>query len=161
MEEAVQLVTERFGPIALSSPHFTFEHTRYYARTMGEGLQKQFLVCAGLQSAEMLVEAKIRANQIEAEVAARGRWPVERPLNLDPGYLESGKLVLASTKDHAHRIYLGQGIFAEVTLHFRDNHWRTWPWTYADYATDQARDFFLSARRYYRSLLVPPQTRSR
>lgn len=80
--------------------------------------------------------------------------PVARPLNLDPGYLTEAKLVLASTKDHAHRIYLSQGIYAEVTLSFRRGHWRHHDWTYPDYRRADYHAFFTQCRDYFRRCVL-------
>lgn len=75
-----------------------------------------------------------------------GRHAESRPLNLDPGYLTPAKLVLASTKDHAHRIYLRDGIFAEVTLVYRKGKWQPLEWTYPDYRRDDYQQFFTRCR---------------
>jgi hypothetical protein len=74
--------------------------------------------------------------------------PDERPLNLDPGYITLAKLVLASTKDHAHRIYLSQGIYAEITLNYRAGSWQPLPWTYPDYRRSDFQEFFTNCREY-------------
>ena len=79
-----------------------------------------------------------------------GPYPEPRPLNLDPGVLELGKFLLATTKDQAHRIYLRDGIFAEVTLRFQDGAFVPWEWTYADYRLPEVRAFLGEARDYYR-----------
>ena len=71
-----------------------------------------------------------------------------RPLNLDPGYITPAKLVLASTKDHAHRIYLRDGIYAEVTLSFRGRKWQPLEWTYPDYRRDDYQRFFTECREW-------------
>jgi hypothetical protein len=75
---------------------------------------------------------------------------VPRPLNLDPGYLGLGKLVLASTKDHAHRLYLSRGIYAEVTLNYQDRGWRHHDWTFPDYRRADYQQFFSQCRDYLR-----------
>ena len=75
---------------------------------------------------------------------------LERPLNLDPGYITDSKLVLASTKNHAHRIYLAEGIFAEITLRFQGGQWRPWEWTYPDYRRADFQQFFTDCRNYLR-----------
>ena len=80
-----------------------------------------------------LPQIKLQANDWEAEYTGLGRHPESRPLNLDPGYVTSAKLVLASTKDHAHRIYLSRGIFAEVTLYYKDRHWQHREFTFPNY----------------------------
>ncbi|MFV2066918.1 MAG: DUF4416 family protein [Pirellulales bacterium] len=149
-------VAERaWGPIALSSPVFDFEETDYYQTAMGGGLKKTFLVFQRLIDPARLAEIKCRTNAWEDEYREMGREngrsrQVERPLNLDPGYLTEAKLVLASTKDHAHRIYLSQGIYAEVTLRFRAGDWQPWEWTYPDYRRTDYQRFFTECRDYLR-----------
>jgi hypothetical protein len=77
--------------------------------------------------------------------------PESRPLNLDPGYLTEAKLVLASTKDRDHRVYLDRGIYAEVTLHYqRGRGWQPRPWTYPDYRSEPYLQFFTRCRQYLR-----------
>jgi hypothetical protein len=120
---------------------------------MGPGLRKQFLVFSRLVDPDSLAEAKLGSNALEEEFAALGIFPEPRPLNLDPGHLSLGKFLLATTKDQAHRIYLGQGIFAEVTLRFQDGFFEPWPWTYADYREPAACAFLGQAREYYRNRL--------
>ena len=61
------------------------------------------------------------------------------------------KLVLATTKDHAHRIYLGHGIYAEVTLQYAHGGWQTMPWTYPDYARPEYHAFFVQVRERFRA----------
>jgi hypothetical protein len=73
-----------------------------------------------------------------------------RPVNIDPGYITAAKLVLASTKDHAHRIYLGQGIFAEITLMYRHGRWEAHEWTFPDYRRGDYHAFFTQARLLYK-----------
>ena len=74
--------------------------------------------------------------------------PEPRPLNLDPGYITAAKLVLASTKDHAHRIYLQDGIYAEVTLAYRHRAWQPLEWTYPDYRRADFQEFFTRCREF-------------
>ena len=85
----------------------------------------------------------------EEEYATTTEWPESRPLNLDPGYVTDAKLVLASTKNHAHRIYLDSGIYAEVTLYYQGRQWKHWNWTYPDYRRSDYYEFFTSCREYY------------
>src|SRR5262245_39719568 len=92
-----------WGPMALTSPAFEFNETDYYQATMGDGLKKQFFAFERLIDPARLVDYKLQANAWEAEYTAIGKHEEQRPLNLDPGYITLAKLVLASTKDHAHR----------------------------------------------------------
>ena len=102
-----------------------------------------------------LAEIKRQTNEWEAEYAALGRHPEPRPLNLDPGYITPAKLVLASTKDHAHRIYLRDGIYAEVTLAYRQRQWQPLEWTYPDYRRDDYQRFFSECRNWLLNCGMP------
>ncbi len=137
-----------WGPVALESPPLEFGQTHYYDATMGPGLRKVFFAFAGLADPADLAEWKLSTNAWEAEYAAAWRHPERRPLNLDPGYLTLGKLVLASTKDYAHRIYLRRGIFAEITLYWRHGRWEHHEWTFADYRQEAYHEFFSRCREY-------------
>lgn len=153
LEWATRRLVEAYGPVALASTPFDFNQTRYYEASMGTRLRKQFLAFAKLIALDALPEVKNRTNALEEEMAQAEAFPEARPLNLDPGLLTLGKFMLATTKDQAHRIYLGQGIFAEVTLRFHDGAFEPWPWTYADYRQPAVLDFLRDARDLYRQRL--------
>ena len=146
LDWATAQLTARFGPLALQSPDFSFCHTKYYESTMGPGLLKRFLVFDALVDAGCLPEVKRYTISLEADLKTTGAYPESRPLNLDPGLIQLGKFLLASTKDQAHRIYLADYIFAEVTLRFQDGAFEAWPWTYADYRDEAVREFLNSSR---------------
>ncbi len=148
-----QQLEAAFGPVALAGPMYPFTQTAYYEPTMGSGLQKQLLAFDRLLPADALAGVKVRTNVLEEQLARAGRYPEPRPLNLDPGVLTLGKFLLATTKDQAHRVYLRDGIFAEVTLHFASGAFAPWPWTYADYRLPAVLDFLREARTFYRRRL--------
>jgi len=131
------------------SPLLSFDQTRYYEREMGPGLKRRFYAFSRLIDAAELVALKRWA--IEAE--ARWRHDGRRRVNIDPGYVSLAKLVLATTKDNVHRIYLGEGIYAEVTLYFCKGRFHPWPWTYPDYASPEYRAIFERIRELYREQL--------
>lgn len=141
---------QEFGPAAAVSPAFDFTETDYYAAEMGVGLKKQFWAFATPIDPGRLAAIKLATNQWEADYAAVGLHPEPRPLNLDPGYVTQAKLVLASTKDHAHRIFLGDGIYAEVTLSYRGGKWQSFDWTYPDYRREDFQRFFTQCRQSLR-----------
>ncbi len=142
-----------FGPVGLASAALPFNQTRYYEPSMGTDLRKQFLAFANLIDAGDLAPIKLHTNDLERRLIAEGTYAEPRPLNLDPGLLNLGKLVLATTKDQAHRIYLRDGIFAEVTLRFEHGAFTPWPWTYADYREPELHRFLVEARDYYKQRL--------
>ena len=148
--EALDWARERlqaaYGAIERVSPDFDFHHTTYYEKSMGAGLKKRFLVFASLRPSDILPDVKNFTIGLENDFAALGRHTEERPLNLDPGLLQLGKFLLASTKDQGHRIYMQDGIYAEVTLRFEAKGFECWPWTYADYREPAIREFLAEAR---------------
>jgi hypothetical protein len=149
-EEYFQRAEERlkrhFGPVDFRSPLLPFTHTGYYSQEMGQGLHRKFIAFAQLIDPGDLAEAKRFTNRLEEELAEGG----PRCVNLDPGYISPGKLVLATTKDREHRIYLGDGIYAEVTLRWRRQEgYEPWEWTYPDYRTDDYRSILGEIRRLY------------
>jgi len=143
---AHQRLTHHFGEVLLASETFSFTETDYYTRSMGTNLQKQFLAFTSLVDPATLPTIKGQTNGWESQYAELSKHPELRPLNLDPGYITRAKLVLASTKDHAHRIYLQEGIYAEVTLNYRKGKWRSADWTYPDYRRSDFQNFFTRCR---------------
>jgi hypothetical protein len=142
-----------YGPILFTSLLFDFSQTRYYEAEMGGGLKKYFMVFDRLVAQDCLPPLKHVTNELEAELAGTGTYAEPRPLNLDPGILTLGKFMLATTKDQSHRIYLRDGIFAEVTLRFQAGEFHPCPWTYADYRQPLVQFFFKEARNiYYKKL---------
>jgi hypothetical protein len=150
LDWARERITEEFGPLGAVSPAFDFTETDYYTATMGSDLKKQFVVAREPVDPGRLPAIKRLTNKWEADYAAAASHPEPRPLNLDPGNLTLAKLVLASTKDHAHRIYLADGIYAEVTLSYRGKQWHAFDWTYPDYRRADFQQFFTEARELLR-----------
>jgi hypothetical protein len=150
---AGQRLTREFGPVGLAGEPFPFDQTAYYGPTMGADLRKQLLAFRDLIAPERLAEIKLGTNALEHELASGGAYPEPRPLNLDPGLLALGKFLLATTKDQAHRVYLRDGVYAEVTLRYHGGAFEPWPWTYADYRTPHVHAFLRQARDYYRQRL--------
>ena len=149
LQQAVERMQVRLGPVDVYSEIFPFTHTDYYGREMGEGLGRVFVAFVRLIRPEQLPEVKILTNGLEAYLSPQIEGQKRRRINIDPGYIEASKLVLASTKNFSHRIYLGRGIYAEVTLQYRHNRFEPFPWTYPDYQTAQAISFLQRARQVY------------
>ncbi len=145
-------ITTGWGNIELASELFDHSVTSYYQAEMGQGLKKQLLVVSRLYDPTKLVGDKLQSNAWEGEIAA-AEYDAPRPVNIDAGYLTLTKFVLASAKDRAHRIYLGDGIYAEECLHFLAGTWRHRPWTYPDYAREDFQEFLITARDYLKKLV--------
>ncbi len=150
LDWARQTAEEAWGPVALASERFDHRETDYYEASMGPDLQKCFFAFESLIDPAELVSCKETSNQWERDYQQLGKHAEMRPLNLDPGYLTEAKLVLATTKDRDHRIYLDRGIFAEVTLHFQRGSWQSRPWTYPDYQRADYHEFFTRCREFLR-----------
>lgn len=138
---------DRFGEIDFTSRLLAFDYTAYYEQEMGRELQRQFVSFDRLASPDELAAAKSFSNGVECEFAENET--THRKVNLDPGYISAAKLVLASTKDHAHRIHLQNGIYAENTLKFRNKTFQPWAWTYPDYRTPAYIEIFNHIRKIY------------
>jgi hypothetical protein len=149
-EWAREKAAAHWGAIALESPCFDFSETGYYTRTMGSDLKKQLLGFADLIPQDEVVESKLQSNAWEDEFRKSNDWEEIRPINLDPGYITEAKLVLATTKDRDHRIYLSSGIFAEITLFYQGNRWQSSRWTYPDYKRTDFHEFFDQCRNWLR-----------
>ena len=153
--EAIQWSIEKasglWGEVAIKSPLFDFKETSFYEKTMGAGLQKQLIAFEPLINPEQIASAKVTSNQWEQEFNQLSDAAEARPVNIDPGYTTEAKLVLATTKNRDHRIYLQQGIFAEVTLYFKAGKWEKSRWTYADYQRSDFQEFFTQCRDLLRA----------
>ncbi|MCX5715869.1 MAG: DUF4416 family protein [Candidatus Omnitrophica bacterium] len=145
LEQAVDLLKKRFGPIDFESDIFDFDLTDYYQEEMGRNLKRQFLCFKKLVSIESGPDIKICANKLEEKFSAAKK----RSINIDPGYISLGNLVLLTTKNFYHRIYLKRGIYAEVTLRFRGKTFEPFEWTYPDYKKPDCISFFNAVRADY------------
>ena len=144
-------LTQRLGPIDFTSELLPFTSTNYYAAEMGPDIYRQFISFERLIDAGTLAEMKLFTNTVEQNFAIKKLDGDARRVNLDAGYLCFAKLVLASTKDHAHRIYLRDGIYAEITLRFYRKTFQPWEWSYPDYRLPTYIAIFNKIREIYRN----------
>jgi hypothetical protein len=162
MRRSRTLLARQFGDVDDESDVWLFDATDYYEAEMGTDLKRMFVSFARLIDPGQIARIKRETNELEAQICRDCAAPPEfRLVNLDPGYVGIGKLVLATTKDYSHRIYVADGIYAEVTLHWHENRWEAWPWTYPDYASDRYHAFFTRVRNRLReqiSTLPSPET---
>ncbi len=139
-------VSAALGAFDLISDVWPFEQTGYYADQIGPRILRQFISVERLIDPGELAEIKHRTNAVEQQLAATLCMPFPRPVNLDPGVIEPSKLILATTKNYAHRVYIGMRMYAEVTLIFDKGNWRALPYTYPDYRRREYHGFFSKVR---------------
>lgn len=145
VQRVLALLEEKFGSIDMISPWFDFDYTDYYHREMGSPLFRRVVVFKALIAQDALAEIKIATNTIEAMWKEDGK----RAVNIDPGYLVKSRFILATGKDFAHRVYLGQGIYADLTLMYQKGRFLDLDWTYPDYRGDAIKSFLEIARAKY------------
>lgn len=165
----VELV-ERFGPVDYETPPLAFDHTAYYDAELGTPLFRRLLGFARLVPLDGLVAVKLATNADERAHArpandltldlAGGQPAGTRRVNLDPGLVTLERLVLASGKNFTHRVYLGSGIWADLTLIYnKKTGWVELPWTFPDYATEDMKRRLTELRALYKTTVetaAPP-----
>ena len=136
-----------FGKISIITEPFPFSFTDYYVPEMGDGIERFFIAFEDLVSPDQLAAIKTETDMIEGEYAEDG----ERKINLDPGLITEGSVILATTKNRAHRVAIGCNLYAEVTLIYHSHGFESFPWTYADYRSAEVQSILLDFRRRYLS----------
>ncbi len=149
MSEAELELRKAFGPTDYRGEEFEFNTTVFYTNEMGSKIIKSIWSFKKLIPRDKLSSIKVFTNDLEKKLPHRDTGG--RLVNLDPGYLLESKLVLATTKDFSHRIYLSKGIFAEVTLVYKNKFgYVPMPWTYQDYRRKNVCEDFKKIREIYR-----------
>ncbi|MFC1480329.1 DUF4416 family protein [Candidatus Omnitrophota bacterium] len=141
-EEKLKKIYGRLENIEKTLP---FDYTDYYSEEFGSPLQRKLICFKKPVNGENVSKIKLVANTIEDSFRSGGK----RTVNIDPGYVTEAKLVLLTTKDYTHRVYVGRRIFAESTLFFQDGTFKPWPWTYPDYASRELLSYFNKVREIY------------
>jgi len=139
------MLEDQFGPVDITSRWLPFDCTAYYEPEMGTGLRRRMLAFKDLVNQEDLPRIKRFTNSVEENHLAGE----SRRINIDPGYMLMERFVLATGKNFSHRIYIGQGIYADLTLIFENRTFRALPWTYPDYAREDMLDFLHKVRGKY------------
>lgn len=144
-EALVDELGSHFGPLDLVSPWMPFDYTSYYEQEMGRPLFRRLVVFKSLIAQIDLAGIKLRTNRLEDRYTQNER----RRVNIDPGYLLNERFVLASGKNFSHRIYIGDRIYADLTLIYQRGAFEKLPWTYPDYADQPIIRFLVQARAKY------------
>lgn len=144
-ESAAGMLTDRFGPPDLVSSWFGFDFTDYYQPEMGAPLYRRMMAFKILIAPGDLARIKLATNQVEQRYLKNK----DRAINIDPGYLAAERFVLASGKNFTHRIYIGRGIYADLTLIYTRGSFQALSWTYPDYRGKDMLTFLERVRRKY------------
>lgn len=147
LDRALGILTAEFGEIEAASDEFSFskEFSTYYDEELGgEGLRRIYSFKELIDPARQ-AEIKLRTNDIELELSPAGK----RIINLDPGFINHGRLMLATTKETGFRVPIADGIYTELTLFWARGGWQKFPWTYRDYQSERVQKFITEVRRTY------------
>jgi len=157
-EAALLKLEELFGPVEFESETFDFSHTDYYASEMGNDLKRSFVSFEKPVFPDRLREFKKMSNDIERKMLndAGGRT-----INIDPGLVSLANLALASTKDFAHRLYLGDGIYGEVSMIYENKTFTSLRWTYPDYQNAEVIGFLLRVRESLKEYIITLRQKDR
>jgi len=137
-EKAIALLGKRFAQVDSRSGLIPFSSTDYYQQEMGQPLFRQFVSFQGLLAPEMLPAMKIFTNSIEKKLAAAGK----RTVNIDPGYMSDANVIIATCKNHYHRVPLARGIYAHLEYVLKNKQIHFLPWTYPDFQSEAYLVFF-------------------
>ncbi|MFI5323560.1 MAG: DUF4416 family protein [Thermodesulfobacteriota bacterium] len=149
LDECRKSLSEGLGKIDYTSRDILFDYTKYYEEEMGTGLRRVIITFRDLIKREEIAEVKIFTNRLEKVFSYQNK----RTINIDPGYIAQEHLVLTTGKGYAHRPYLGKGVYADLTLIYTKDEFRTLEWTYPDYGSAEMRELFMKLRNEYMSQL--------
>jgi hypothetical protein len=148
--ECIKRLEKRLGKTDFISEILPFQYTTYYEKEMGSELSRTVITFKPLIKRDKLVKIKHFTNELEKSFSTNGN----RQINLDPGYIAPEHLILATGKGYYHRPYLGQGVYADLTLVFKKKDFRPLRWTYPDYRTTKLRRIFKNLREMYMAELA-------
>ncbi len=143
---AMDTLLNEYGDADSKSTVWPFTQTEYYKDQTGDNILRQFVSFDKLIDPGELSKIKLKTNDIEEKLAKKLALPFPRPVNLDPGMIEPAKLILASTKNFSHRIYIGDNIYAELTLSYCKGEWESYKYTFPDYKETRYHEFFSGVR---------------
>jgi hypothetical protein len=153
-------LAREFGPLGDRSEIYSFSaFTSYYDEELGGATWKYLIALDQLRPVDGIVDAKLITEELEGRFAQHVAGKRQRTINIDPGYLTGWQVVLASVKNHGHRLYMGNGVYCELTLLYQHREFHALPWTYTDYTSAPVLSFFRLLRGQYCKQLKKPRRR--
>jgi hypothetical protein len=131
--DAIRALSEKYGKADFISASAPFAYTDYYTKEFGASLIRRLVAFDRLIRPDSLPDVKLWTNALERRLLSERR----RRVNIDPGYIARAHLLLATGKGYSHRPYLRDGIYADLTLIYRNQAFQSLPWTYPDYAGEE------------------------
>ena len=147
-DQVLPLLQDKFGTILFQSNIQPWNYSDHYNKELGSQIYRNFIFFDEVIDPSTLSDIKLLTNDIEAAYSQDGK----RRINLDPGYITLAKVVLASTKNYSHRIYLGKGIYAELALFYKNHQFTAMPYTYNDYKDQTYLVMFMKVRNLLKSM---------
>lgn len=141
-EASLKNLKDAFGTVLFESQPMPWQFSTHYNDELGTPLYKRLIFFNAVIDPSFIIEAKILTNEFENNFSHESK----REINLDPGYMTLAKVVLASTKNYSHRVYLGKGIYGELALFFKDNAFKSVFYTYNDYRSEPVLRIFMNVR---------------
>jgi len=149
LAKARHILEQTYGPFDYKTEKYPFEITDYYEPEMGSPIYRLFYSLKQPANPNLLARIKIECNDIEEALAVSGN----RTVNIDPGYMDYDKFILASAKYNAQKVYMDYGIWADVTLYYRKGHFDPSVWCFPDFKDGRYEDAFLHIRAKYKGQL--------
>ena len=146
LDKSFELLKDHFGKIDYKSQQFDFQISDYYIPEMGSPIFRMFISFEKLILPNEIARIKIVTNDIEDQLAIEGK----RKINLDSGYMDYDKVVLASAKYNGQKTYLEYGIWADLTLHYEKGEFVPYPWSFPDFKQGVYDQVFLEIRQRFK-----------
>jgi len=150
LSNILNILEEKIGRISEKTMKIPFKHTDYYSEEMGMELYRIFVLFGSLVERDCLIETKLKTNAIEKDLSTEEK----RQVNIDPGYISLENIILATTKNYTHRVYMGSGIYGDLTLIYKKGGYKPLEWTYPDYAGSDIVSIFNRWREHYKRMLA-------
>lgn len=145
LEKLKQVLPHYFGSLDFVGNPYPFDLSDYYLPEMGDQLQRSMISFLNLENPDFLVQSKLQSNEIENQFSKNN----QRSVNIDIGYLDHNKVVLASCKNAGQKIYLSQGIYADLILRYKARKYHPFEWSFLDFKEDRYQEDLLEIRKRY------------